>query len=127
VISLVIDMETRSEGNLRGREPWQARSKRMSTQRDATTAALLAHAGVGGETLAAYGPRLLVTLTRLASRDLDTDNLSSSLKGPRDAIAAWLGVNDGPKGPVRWAYAQERRTDKNKKLGGVRIEITRAP
>jgi hypothetical protein len=22
-------------------------------------------------------------------------------------VAAWLGVDDGPRGPITWAYAQE--------------------
>lgn len=25
----------------------------------------------------------------------------------RDAVAAWLGVDDGPRGPVTWEVAQE--------------------
>jgi len=46
---------------------------------------------------------------------LDGDNLSSSCKNVRDAIAAWFNVDDATK-LIEWVYAQE--------VGpwGVRIE-----
>ena len=49
-----------------------------------------------------------VTLTRICrGQGLDTDNLQSALKATRDQVAAWLGLDDGPRSPVRWAYHQE--------------------
>jgi len=38
---------------------------------------------------------LVVTITRLGPRALDSDNLASSGKHVRDAVATWLGVDDG--------------------------------
>lgn len=50
-----------------------------------------------------------VTLTRIApSAGLDSDALPASLKSVRDAIALALGVDDGPRGPITWLYAQAR-------------------
>jgi len=39
-------------------------------------------------------------------RTMDDDNLAACCKQVRDAIALYLGVDDGPTGPVRWSYAQ---------------------
>ena len=39
---------------------------------------------------------------------LDDDNLSGSLKGVRDAVAAWLGVDDRDRTRVRYVYEQQR-------------------
>lgn len=58
-----------------------------------------------------------VKLTRLApSEGLDDDNLAGSLKNVRDAVAKWIGVDDGDE-RVRYTYAQERGP------WGVRIEF----
>lgn len=51
---------------------------------------------------------VVVTLTRIGPRDLDTDNLAGGFKSIRDEVAAWLGTGDGTKAPVTWVYAQER-------------------
>ncbi len=49
------------------------------------------------------------TLTRFApSNGLDDDNLAGSLKGVRDAVAAWLGVDDRDRKRVRYQYEQQR-------------------
>jgi hypothetical protein len=51
----------------------------------------------------------VVTLTRIAPSDgLDDDNLPGALKGARDAVAAWLGVDDKRSDIVRYVPAQER-------------------
>ena len=48
-----------------------------------------------------------VLLTRVApSGGLDDDNLSGSLKGVRDQIAEWLGVDDKDSATVRYLYTQ---------------------
>ena len=54
-------------------------------------------------------PRLpvVVTITRVGHRTLDTDNLAISAKAVRDAIALLYGVVDGD--PLyTWEYAQEK-------------------
>lgn len=50
-----------------------------------------------------------VVLTRFApSCGLDDDNLAGALKATRDAVAKWLGVDDGNRATVRFRYAQTR-------------------
>lgn len=50
---------------------------------------------------------VVVTLTRIAPRDFDSDNLAMSFKAARDGIADALGVDDG-SARVTWRYAQRR-------------------
>jgi hypothetical protein len=52
------------------------------------------------------GPRWIVTITRVSSRLLDTDNLQASAKAFRDECADYLGCGDAAKGPITWLYAQ---------------------
>jgi hypothetical protein len=50
---------------------------------------------------------LAITLTRVAPRPLDTDNLSSAFKAIRDGVADALTVDDGdPR--LAWVYQQRR-------------------
>ena len=72
---------------------------------------------------------LVVTITRLGPRALDSDNLASSGKHVRDAVATWLGVDDGvaertivdglPQ--VEWRVTAEKS-----KVYGVRIDVRAA-
>jgi hypothetical protein len=64
------------------------------------------------------GRPLVCVLTRIG-RLMDSDGLAGACKYVRDAIAAFLGVSDGPLGPVRWEYEQESHGS----LCGVRITI----
>lgn len=86
----------KSEAN--GRDHWAAKARRVKSHRQEALAipkALLCE------------PPCVVTLTRIAPRSLDTDNLQSGFKALRDGIADRLGVDD--KDPrVRWEYQQER-------------------
>lgn len=47
-----------------------------------------------------------VVITRVGPRVLDDDNRTASAKGVRDAVAAWLGVDDGADS-VRWEVRGE--------------------
>jgi hypothetical protein len=50
---------------------------------------------------------ITITLTRIAPRVLDDDNLASGFKAVRDGVADWLGINDGsPR--LAWRYAQRK-------------------
>lgn len=125
MICVTIPIRTVSEANRH--EHWRARQKRAKGQRDAaglfvlsesqrvlrkhSTWLLMPHG-------ATYWP-LEVTLTRIAPRALDDDNLASSQKHVRDGVADALGIDDrDPR--VTWSYAQERA-----KGYAVRIEIRR--
>jgi crossover junction endodeoxyribonuclease RusA len=62
----------------------------------------------------------VVTLIRVAPRQLDDDNLASGFKALRDGIADRLGVKDNdPR--VQWKYAQVRGKAKEY-AARVRIE-----
>jgi len=100
-VILTIPYNLPSAANLR--EVWQVKARRVRQQRD------LVRMFIGGK------PRptlpVVVTLTRIAPRALDDDNLSGAFKAIRDEIADWLGVKDNHPGIV-WAYTQERGVPK---------------
>lgn len=62
-------------------------------------------------------PLLVIRLTRVAPRELDSDNLASACKSLRDGIAARLGVDDGSR-LVSWEYAQATCL-----VGDERVEV----
>ena len=99
----------RTERGLNTREHWAARASRVRNEKEAVAWVLAAK----------HKPALpcVVTLTRLApSSGLDDDNLAGALKSVRDAVAAWLGVDDRDRATVRYQYEQQRAP------WGVRIE-----
>lgn len=90
-----------------------ARHARARAERQAVGRALAGLPRVEGATR--------VRIVREGPRLMDTDNLSGAAKSVRDEVAAWLGVDDGPTGPVTWVV------DQRKSVGGgygVEIEIT---
>ena len=82
--------------NARGH--WSVAAKRRAREHSIVTAALR------GITPPA-GPWRVV-ITRVGPRVLDDDNRAASAKGVRDAVAAWLGVDDGAES-VRWEVRGE--------------------
>jgi hypothetical protein len=111
-MNTIVPVRTVSEANRR--DHWAKKAKRAKEQRLFTGAHLR---------LWCDKPALpcTIVLTRISSRALDDDNLRGALKAVRDSIAEWLGVDDGPTGPITWEYAQERG-----KGFGVRIDVVRA-
>jgi hypothetical protein len=51
------------------------------------------------------GAEVTVTLTAYLARRLDPDNLAGALKPLQDAVAGWLGIDDGDE-RLRWEYGQ---------------------
>ena len=95
-----IPIRTVSEANIRVH--WAVRAKRVKAQRLAVSMVL------GSRRSLIDRPPYVVTLCRVApSKGLDTDNLCSSLKASRDAVAAILGIDDGDA-RITWRYAQRR-------------------
>ncbi len=83
------------------REHWAAKSKRTKDHRQTAKVLTPTNVALPCE----------ITLTRIAPRELDTDNLASAFKAARDGIADRLGVND--KDPrITWLYAQRRGAPK---------------
>lgn len=96
------------------REHWTTRSTRARKHRgEAYDAARLSRVGCV-PTLP-----MVVTITRIAPRELDTDNLAISAKSVRDGIADALGVDDKDK-RVTWLYTQSRGAPK---AYAVRVDI----
>ena len=95
-------LRTVSEMNMR--ESHWSRAKRSSLQRNHVTLVLR---GTVAKMMAPMAP-LVVTMTRLApSSGLDSDNLVSSMKHVRDAIAKVIGIDDGdPR--IDWRVEQKR-------------------
>ncbi len=67
------------------------------------------------------GAGLLVTLTRIAPRPLDTDGNASAMKAVRDGVADAFGLKSDNDERITWAYAQRRGGIREY---GVEIEIT---
>ena len=80
------------------REHWSAIAKKRAREHQVVTDALR---GI----VPPAGPWRVV-ITRVGPRVLDDDNRTASAKGCRDAVAAWLGVDDGSEG-VRWEVRGE--------------------
>jgi len=95
---------------LNAREHWRARHRRVQQERFATR--LVVKPGKAPCT---------VRMVRLSSVLCDDDNLQGACKAIRDEIAKLFGVDDGPKGPIKWEYAQEQC---KRGTFGVRIEIS---
>ncbi len=109
---VLLPVRTWSEANQRGH--WGKRARRAKKQREA--ARLLVQAARW--TLPASGTAA-ITLTRIAPRTLDTDNLASGLKAVRDGVADALRVDDGSS-RIQWRYAQVKG---NAGEYAVRVEI----
>lgn len=86
---------------MNSREHWRARARRVKAEKEATAWALAK----------CEKPKTpcVITLTRIApSNGLDDDNLAGAMKGIRDSVAEWLGVDDRHRDVVRYEYRQER-------------------
>lgn len=107
IASFIVPIRTPSTANLR--EHWTERGRRNRRQKDA--ARLLCPRWDPNR------PLLVITLTRIGPRELDTDNLASALKAVRDGIAARLAVDDATP-LIRWDYRQEKGEP------AVRVEVS---
>lgn len=105
-----------SRGNIE--KHWRVRASLVDKQHAAVREAL----GITSPP----SPPLTVVLTRIASGRMDTDNVGTSLKGPRDAVAQWLGVDDGDP-EVVWLPRFEHTTGLPTKLkrNGKRAQTQR--
>jgi hypothetical protein len=112
--TVTLPMKAESTANVR--EHWGARAARAKKHRSA--AALLSKSLTRD-----VKPALIVTLTRVSPRELDDDNLRSSMKSARDGVAVALRVDD--RTPlVEWRYAQRRGEPHE---NAIEIELSAAP
>lgn len=99
VLCVLVPLKIESTANLR--EHWRKRAHRTQLHRRQAFAALR-------QALPSPGiRRSLVTLTRIAPRQLDDDNLAHAFKAVRDGVADWLGLPDNHP-DVQWKYAQRK-------------------
>jgi hypothetical protein len=101
VIHADVGVPVRIESSLNLREHWRLRANRNSSHRAAAYFSLKA---------VRFSPSILpcvCTITRIAPRELDDDNLAGGCKSVRDGVADWLGIDDrDPR--VQWRYAQAK-------------------
>lgn len=93
-------------------EHWAAKGRRVKEQR---AYAMIAAKAFGAGRM---DPPWHVTITRVAPRPLDSDNMQAAAKATRDGIADALGLRDDSDPRISWAYRQERG-----KPSAVRVEI----
>ena len=103
MIEVFLPVRTWSESNLR--EHWAKRARRAREQRQA--ARLLVRAANNLADASVSSDPITITLTRIAPRRLDSDNLAGSLKAVRDGVADALGIDDGSS-RIEWRYAQRK-------------------
>lgn len=110
----MIVVPIRTVPGLNAREHFAVRAKRVRKEREATAWML--------GTIKRPSVPCTVLMTRVApSAGVDDDNLAGALKGVRDEVAKWLGVDDRNRRQVRYRYAQMRGE------WGVRIEFGPPP
>lgn len=104
IVQVTLPLKVLNESNRR--DHWAPRARRTKQARETVGLVVGAH-------LRATGPGLrlpvVVTLTRIAPRNLDSDGVVSSMKACRDGVADALGVDDGDE-RVEWRYSQRRQT-----------------
>ncbi len=122
--TFTIPIRTISEAN--SHQHWRLRAKRAKAQRGVARL-LTNHALVASGSYAyafSLGRKtpfpLVVTLTRIGPRRLDSDNLAGSMKHVRDGIADALLVDDGDEARVTWRYEQ---TKGKAKTFGITVTI----
>jgi hypothetical protein len=99
-VRVIVTIPVRIESSLNLREHWRTRANRNTSHRAAAWFAMKAAGRLKVD-------RATITLTRIAPRELDDDNLAGGFKSVRDGVADWLGIDDGDKG-LTWVYAQRR-------------------
>jgi hypothetical protein len=131
LLETVLEIKTLSEANRRDSWKWTAtksgkmravpgyivKAQRVKEQRFSAYLLLREQFGI---VEISQKSKVLIELTRVATRKLDTDNLRSAFKAVRDGIADYLKIDDGSE-RLTWAYAQEFKCKTNEIK--VRIEI----
>lgn len=113
---LCVDFPIRTESEMNASdEPTYATTARKRSQH-AIVEAVLSDAAARTAKPWLWLP-LRITMVRVGPKRMDCDNATSATKFVRDAIASWLGVNDGDDAIV-WVYRREIAP-----AFGVRAEI----
>lgn len=97
---MIINIPIRIESTPNLREHWTVRAKRAGKHKHDTYMALRA-------AKAPHALPCVVTITRIAPRTLDTDNLAAGCKALRDGVALWLQADDADE-RIKWRYTQRK-------------------
>lgn len=112
---VVVELPVRIISEANSRQHWRKAAARKRVHRMTARTMLQMYSRPMGET-----EQFTITLTRVAPRKLDDDNLASGFKAVRDGVADWLGIDDGsPR--LRWQYAQHKG-DAGKYCAWVKVE-----
>jgi hypothetical protein len=115
---IVVDIPVRIISEANSRQHWRKAAARKRVHRMTARTILQMHARPMGET-----EQFTITLTRVAPRKLDDDNLASGFKAVRDGVADWLGIDDGsPR--IQWVYRQHKG-DAGHYTAWVKVEWTK--
>lgn len=110
MICVMLPVKIVSEANQR--HHWRVKAQRVAQHRSAASWSLQKHKAPFGS--------VSVTMTRIAPRELDGDNLQGGFKATRDGVADWLKTDDrDPR--ISWEYAQ-RKGRPNEYAAELRIE-----
>lgn len=118
IVEITVPIRIRSTPN--ERVHWAVKHRR-NLEHDAAVTYSLAGSRVQLRAIA-DADSILVTLTRIGVKLLDTDNLAAGFKATRDAIARCLGIDDGDA-RIAWRYTQEAG---GKYAVRIRIEVAHA-
>lgn len=110
LLTLTIPIRTHSPN---GNRHWRVVGKHRKALRQTTLLVLRSTFGMKPP----FVPTSVV-ITRIGPRKMDSDNAAFAVKGARDAIADWIGIDDGDDA-VEWIVRRE--------IGefAVRIELRR--
>jgi hypothetical protein len=103
-IAFTIHVATINSQNETRQGGWRARVRRAQKQKQACFWPLAKHVPRGTP----LALPILVTLTRVSAGTMDDDGLRNALKHVRDAIANWVGIDDGDTTSIAFRYLQER-------------------
>jgi hypothetical protein len=109
-----------SAANLR--EHWRVRAKRIKSQRE--TAAALVRQHVNHDIWGEPGG-IVVTMVRVAPRELDMDNLAHAFKGWVDGVADGLGLKSDRDPRVTWRWEQRKGKPRHR-VGAVTVAAEHA-
>jgi len=111
---VVLDLPLRLHSEMNERGHFMRRYQRTRQQKDAVLCEWLRqHRPI-------VQPPVVVTITRIGQRKLDTDNLAGSAKAVQDAVAEHVLQTDDGSELIEWRYAQEKGKPKEYRC---RVEV----
>ena len=116
--AVLVRLPIKVESEANKREHWRKVNKRKQEQREATHMAVAA----AFKKTPLQAP-LIVTLTRIGPRKLDSDNVVGGFKFVRDGVAKAVGIDDGDRARIGWNYAQRTSSPKAEIRYGIEILI----